>query len=165
MEEGQEKLYQMLQTEIGKNAAELKFQEQIDEIQTDDDLILGDPPLEFGFGSEVDGIDQDDVVLVAEPASDEEAWWCRHHHGESQCLDGLSHPFPTRRGSIYPEKEAIDSKWLSYDCSFLWVDALVPKHCLFSNPVGGYVEALVDLHFVGVDDLSIEIGWLDPWGV
>ncbi|KAH6805367.1 Enolase [Perilla frutescens var. frutescens] len=96
LEEGQEKLYQKLQTEIVKrDAAELKFQEQLDEIQTgmntnfkrlsnildaiqrqlisviEDNSILGDPPSGFGFSSEVKRIDKDDVVFVAEDASGE----------------------------------------------------------------------------------------------
>ncbi|KAH6782416.1 Zincin-like metalloproteases family protein [Perilla frutescens var. frutescens] len=83
LEEGQEKLYQMLQIEIMKrDATTLKFQEQLDEIQTsmcanlerlsnifdalqlqlisnseskviaEDKSILGDPPPRFDFGSE-----------------------------------------------------------------------------------------------------------------
>ncbi|KAH6755214.1 hypothetical protein C2S53_017472 [Perilla frutescens var. hirtella] len=96
LEEGQEKLYQRLQIEITKrDATTLKFQEQLDEIQTgmnanferisnildaiqlqlisvtEDNSIFGDPPPGFGFGSEVEGMDKDDVVLVAEDASDE----------------------------------------------------------------------------------------------
>ncbi|KAH6760365.1 hypothetical protein C2S51_017314 [Perilla frutescens var. frutescens] len=96
LEEGQEKLYQRLQIEITKrDATTLKFQEQLDEIQTgmnvnferisnildaiqlqlisvtEDNSIFGDPPPGFGFGSEVEGMDKDDVVLVAEDAADE----------------------------------------------------------------------------------------------